>query len=448
MKKKKKKGLNSEATKIDLSLFSDTGFESQDEYGAPRFPERKNIELPYEKDAEYAFDWEPLYVDEDKKQTNERKGKPKSSLLPHTVIMALAFVAAFAILCSALILSQKEEVFLPEPSPDASAGNNAQSPADTKTIYIKEFNSSDGVLTPQQIYTYHSESVVTVSVSSKTAEGIGSGFIITTSGYIATAQHVIAGMSDISVILKNGEKYKAELVGSDELCDLALLKISADGLKAVEFGSSSSLLVGDELVAIGTPAALEFSGSMTRGDVSFTDRKVYIYDEQNGSLKKKMTLIQTTAALNPGNSGGPVFDAYGKVVGIVTMRLGNDFEGISFVIPSDGASAILRDMMDGIEITSERRAAIASQAARIGIACESYINGNRIGVKITEFTSDEYDAAKKLKKGDVIVSIGKDTVTSAKELSEAIKKYDPNDSVEITVYRADQLLTFVIILGA
>ena len=83
-------------------------------------------------------------------------------------------------------------------------------------------------------------------------------------------------MNDITVILNNGDKYKAELVGSDELTDLALLKISADGLKAVEFGRSSELLVGDELVAIGTPASLEFSGTMSRGDVSYTDRTVYI----------------------------------------------------------------------------------------------------------------------------------------------------------------------------
>ena len=129
------------------------------------------------------------------------------------------------------------------------------------------------------------------------------------------------------------------------------------------------------------------------------------------------------------------------------MRLGNDFEGISFVIPSDGAASILYDMMEGKEITDERRSLIASRAAKIGIACESYINGSRIGVKITEFSSDEYDAAKKLKTGDVIVSIGNDTVTNAKELAGAIKKYDPGDSVEVTVYRADQLLTFVIILG-
>jgi serine protease Do len=143
-----------------------------------------------------------------------------------------------------------------------------------------------------------------------------------------------------------------------------------------------------------------------------------------------------------------VFDAYGKVVGIVTMRLGNEFEGISFVIPSDGAAPILYDMMDGTEITNERRSPIASYAAKIGITCESYINGNRIGVRITEFSSDDYDAAKKLKEGDIIVSIGSDTVASAQELSDTVKKYDPGDSVEITVYRADQLLTFIIILGA
>lgn len=446
MNRKNKKRLNSEATQNENDQFADAFFESENEYEIPRYPERKNIELPTENDdVEYAFHWEPVYADEEKKPEKEKKAK--NSSLIYTFIMAVSFITAFGILCSALILSQKENAKLPSPDINGVT-DNLQNSADTKTVYIKEFDSTEGVLTPQQIYTYHSDSVVSVSASSKTAQGIGSGFIVTPSGYIATAQHVIAGMNDIFVILNNGEKYKAELVGSDELTDLALLKITADGLKAVEFGKSSELLVGDELVAIGTPASLEFSGTMSRGDVSYTDRTVYIYDEQSGALKKKMKLIQTTAALNPGNSGGPVFDPYGKVVGIVTMRLGNDFEGISFVLPSDGAVPILYDMMDGIEITDERRSLIASYAAKIGISCESYISGNRIGVKITEFSSPDYDAAKKLKTGDVIVSVGSDTVTSAKELSETIKKYDPGDSVEITVYRADQLLTFVIILGA
>lgn len=445
MNRKNKKRLNSEATQNENDQFAGAFFESENEYDLPRYPERKNIELPTENDdAGYAFHWEPVYAEEEKPQ---KKEKSKNSSLIHTFIMALSFIAAFGILCSALIISQKENDN--QPLPDMNGiENNSQDPSDTKTIYIKEFDSSAGVLAPQEIYTYHSDSVVSVSASNKTSQGIGSGFIMTSSGYIATAQHVIAGMNDISVILKNGEKYKAELVGSDELTDLALLKISADGLKAVEFGRSSELLVGDELVAIGTPASLEFSGTMSRGDVSYTDRTVYIYDDQNGALKKKMKLIQTTAALNPGNSGGPVFDSYGKVVGIVTMRLGNDFEGISFLLPSDGAAPILYDMMEGIDITDERRSLIASYAAKIGITCESYINGNRIGVKITDFSSSEYDAAKKLKTGDIIVSVGTEAVTSAKELGETIKKYDPGDSVEVTVYRADQLLTFIIILGA
>ena len=447
MKKKDKKRPDSSSTQTDNELFSDVDPHFEDKYDLPRYPERKNIELPTENDdAEYAFDWEPICIDA--APTPKKEKEKKSSLLAQTFIIAGAFIVTFGILCSTLIISQKNNADLPAPSIDTTSSDDIQGSADTKTVYIKEFDSSEGVLTPQQIYTYHSESVVSISVSSSTEQGIGSGFILTSSGYIATAEHVVAGMNEITVILKTGEKYKAELVGSDELCDLAILKISAEGLKAVEFGRSSDLLVGDELVAIGTPAALEFSGTMTRGDVSYTDRRVYVYDEQNGALKKKMTLIQTTAALNPGNSGGPVFDSYGRVVGIVTMRLGNDFEGISFVIPSDGAAPILQDMMEGIKITDERRSLVASRAAKIGIACESYINGSRIGVKITELSSLEYDAAKKLKKGDVIVSIGNDTVTSAKELAGAIKKYDPGDSVEVTVYRADQLLTFVIILGA
>ena len=286
MNEKDKKNIrsNSDAAQNEQEQFADAFFESDNDNRCTRYPERKSTDLPAENDdAEYAFHWEPVDIDAPIDQRNQEK--PKNSTWMHTLIMAISFIAAFGILCSIFIAAGRanspvgtNDVNIPV---DSTANNNAE----TKTVYVKEFDSSDGVMTPQEIYTHHSDSVVSISASNSTTQGIGSGFVITSSGYIATAQHVVAGMNDITVIFSNGDKYAAELVGSDELTDLALLKIAANGLETVEFGKSSDLIVGDELVAIGTPASLEFSGTMTRGDVSYTDRTVYIYDDQKGSLK-------------------------------------------------------------------------------------------------------------------------------------------------------------------
>lgn len=394
---------------------------------------------PLKTDAStYAFNWEMQNAPEDKQSFSKRRTPPI-----YTLIMAISFVTVFSIFAFCVFF-QKDNTNVPNQPPIET-----QSPTVTdsqKTIYIKEYDSSSGILTPHEIYSISSPSVVSITTSNGTYEGIGSGFVFSEGGYIATAEHVIHEMNDITVITSEGEKYAATVVSSDELCDLALLKIECDKLTPLEFGKSSELLVGDRLYAIGTPAALDFAGSMTGGDLSFVDRKVSIYNDSDGSLKKRMTLLQTSAALNPGNSGGPVFDSYGKVVGIVTMKLGNSFDGISFAIPSDGAYKILLDMKNGIELDDSRRAEVATYAAKLGIKGESFLRDGQLGVKILDFSSSECDAAKKLKIDDVIVSLNGESVSNISSFAEAVSHYTPGDEVSVTVLRSSQLLTFSIIL--
>lgn len=132
----------------------------------------------------------------------------------------------------------------------------------------------------------------------------------------------------------------AEVIGGDELTDLAVLKVEGSGYPAVEFGDSSALLVGEIVVAIGTPAGLELAGTVTDGIVSAINRNVKIYDD-SGILTKRMTLIQTNANINPGNSGGPLINDRGQVIGITTMKLtgsyGTSYEGLGFALPINGA---------------------------------------------------------------------------------------------------------------
>ena len=397
-----------------------------------------NIEkdITPKEESTYAFRWEA---------TNENnKNGSRSHTWIHTLIVAISLLVAFSVLCFTVIYSIRKE------EPDTSLSpTETQAPQDTeakKTIFIKEYDDTSGILTPQQIYAHALPSVVTIKATNDTFEGIGTGFVFDNDGYIATANHVIEGMTKIKVISFDQKEYDATVVGSDELTDLALLKIESGELSALEFGSSSELLAGDDLVVIGTPASLEFAGTMSSGNVSFVDRSISIYNEDNKTLKKKMKLIQTTAALNRGNSGGPVFDAYGKVVGIVTMKLGNDFEGISFMIPSDGAYPILCDMRDGIELSDSKRSAVASYAAKLGIKAQSNLDGAQAGVKIIEFYSADCDAAKKLKVGDVIISINDTPIKDTISLRDTVSKYSPSQSVSVTVYRSGQLLTFSIIL--
>ena len=403
-----------------------------------QFPERISTELSESSESRYAFKWEHTDAKEERKA-----GKNSSSTWIYLLVMAISFVLTFSILTFVLRHERNDS---PPPPSYAEETTTASDTENVKTIYIKEYDSTSGMLTPNEIYSLCAPSVVSIRVSNDTSEGIGSGFVFDDNGYIATACHVISGMKEITVITSDKKEFAAILVASDELCDLALLKIESNELSALPFGKSSELLVGDKIFAIGTPASLDFAGSMTGGDISFVDRSVSIYNDTDGSLKKKMTLLQTSAALNPGNSGGPLIDCYGKVVGIVTMKLGNSFDGISFVIPSDGAYKILCSMRDGIPLDDSIRASVATRAAKIGIKGESFSDQTHLGVKILDFTSEECDAAKKLKRGDVIVSVDSKPIDGISSLSETINSYSPGDSISLTVRRSDQLLTFSIIL--
>lgn len=402
-------------------------------------PERTDNKIEKADPSTYAFNWQAENAPE-----NNREAEKRRLPLFYSLIMAISFITVFSIFVFSPYFSAER---VPEPNENITPSETEAATTDSqKTIYIKEYDPSSGMLTPHEIYSNSSASVVTIKTSNGTLEGIGSGFVFEECGYIATAEHVIHGMSEIYVITSEGEKYAAELICADALCDLALLKIEEDKLPPLEFGKSADLLVGDRLYAIGTPAALDFAGSMTGGELSYLDRKVSIYNEEDGSLKKRMTLLQTSAALNPGNSGGPVFDSYGKVVGIVTMKLGNSFDGISFAIPSDGAKNILLDMKNGVELDDTRRAEVATYAAKLGVVGESYLEGGQLGVKVLDFSQSGCDAAKKLKVGDVIVSLNTEPVSDVSSLSAALANHDPLEEVFVTVWRQSQFLTFSIIL--
>lgn len=302
-----------------------------------------------------------------------------------------------------------------------------------------------------RIYEKCIDGVVSISVKGQDTSSIGSGFIYSEDGYVATAAHVLEGGEDISVILADGTRLSAEIVDENALSDIALLKIKdtkGKKLSTLELGSSAKLDIGQKVAAIGTPASLDYAGSVSSGEISYIDRVVKIYSQDSTRLEKKMRLIQTTAPLNPGNSGCPLLDDSGKVIGMVTMKLGNNFSGMGFAIPGDSLYRVLNAMKNGIEINEELLSCVVTKSAKLGVEGTDDKEGDVLGVRITDFSDLDCDAALKLKKGDLIVGFDGAQVGSASAIIKIIEEKSPKESVSVTVIRSGQRLTFDVQLSS
>ena len=320
---------------------------------------------------------------------------------------------------------------------------------------ISEDLSEDTVLAEEVIETSFSvskiyekciESVVSISTKNGRVSSVGSGFVYSEDGYIATANHVIEGANEIDVIFSDGKRLSARVVGGNALCDIALLKIEGKKLSALDMGNSHKLVVGQEVAAIGTPASLDYAGSVSSGEISYVNRIVKIYDQSSDRLEKKMNLIQTSVPLNPGNSGCPLLDGSGRVVGMVTMKLGSEFDGMGFAIPADSVCKILDAMKEGRFIDDELLSCVVTKGARLGIFGTNDKEGDTKGVRITDFGDGDCDAAVKLKKGDLIVDIGSEKIDSTDSLVKILEDHSAGQSISVTVIRSGQSLTFDIFL--
>lgn len=285
--------------------------------------------------------------------------------------------------------------------------------------------------------------------SSRTATGTGTGVIISEEGYIVTNAHVIydseynSGLSDkITVILSDDTEYDAEVIGYDTDFDLAVLKIKADGLIAAEFGDSDDLRLGESVVAIGNPLGFELKNSVTTGVVSGKDREVKISSQS-------MTLLQTDAAINAGNSGGPLINKYGQVIGINSSKMSSSYSGasidnIGFAIPSNEAAKIVRDLIDCGHVTGKPQLGISCQDVDQQTA-EMY----RIPVGVYVTSVNENSAAEKagLLSGDIIVEFGGKEVTTTAELISEKNQYSAGDTVEVKFSRSGETKTTELTLG-
>jgi len=298
-------------------------------------------------------------------------------------------------------------------------------------------------LMPSQVYSQNVNSVVAISSAATVSNGwygpeqqavsTGSGFIITEDGYVVTNYHVVEGGKEITVITYLGEEYDAQLVGHDELNDVALLKVEATGLDAVRIGSSDDLIVGDQVVAIGNPLG-ELTSTQTVGYISGKDRAI----STDGSI---INMLQTDAAINSGNSGGPLFNMKGEVVGITTAKYsgsttsGVSIEGIGFAIPIDDVMNMIDDLRDYGYLKNQAYLGVVVMAMDSSTA-QMYSLPSGSYVQSVEEGGSADRAGVKPK--DIIIGVGDYEVAGNSELTAALRKFSAGDTTTITVYRAGQ----------
>ena len=260
----------------------------------------------------------------------------------------------------------------------------------------------------------------------------GSGIIATSDGYIITNAHVVDGADSLKVITSDGKTYEAELIGSDSMTDLAVIKVDAEGLTAAEFGSSSDLVVADPVIAIGNPGGLQ--SSVTVGYVSALNRPVTSSD-----TGYTMNCIQTDAAINPGNSGGALVNMYGQVIGINSSKIvATGYEGLGFAIPIDDALPIISNLKDYGYVKDRAMLGISGQYLDSWTA---NFYGLPSGMYVAEVNNESVSNAG-VQRGDVITKIDDEEITSANTISNYIAKKKPGDEVTLTITRSLTNKTF------
>lgn len=416
-----------------------------------------------EPEVRYVYRWD--YEAQVQQDRNVAKMHNKKGLRNYAIIMSVALFAAIALLVGILAIGGMAPVSTASPL--------------------------------EELYAECYPSYVAITIITNTGtSGAGSGIIMTSDGYIATNQHVVEDAKSISVILHDGTTVEADYVDGDELNDIAIIKVAKSGLKAAKIGRSSATRVGEQVMAIGTPHSISYRGTMTSGYISATNR-LYASQNDNGSIQKVVPLLQTDTSVNPGNSGGPLFNMKGEVVGIVCMKLTGLYEGMGFAIPIDSVIDMLYDIIDNGELTIPNGGG-ATEGAAIGITgmsvvsdttyllmgeniiitvlnengeiCVENLLGEYIPISDTEAmeemgitdyeiykapasgvrvisTTDGFDSAKKLKPEDIIITANGLSCSQIEILQSIIATCRVGDTLKLEVWRDGEILTISVELG-
>ncbi|MEY8829857.1 Do family serine endopeptidase [Sedimentitalea sp. XS_ASV28] len=269
-------------------------------------------------------------------------------------------------------------------------------------------------------------------------KGVGSGFIISEDGQIVTNHHVVDGADSVTVKLADGRSFRADVIGSDPLTDVALLQLETDEkLPVVKFGDSDSMRAGDEVVAVGNPFGL--GGTVTSGIISAMSRDIHSgpYDD----------FIQTDAAINRGNSGGPLFNNDGEVIGVNTAIFSPDggSVGIGFAVPSDLVQTVVADLQDDGTIT---RGWLGVQIRPMSDEVASVLGYDGPKGAVIEAVSADSPARKGgLQKGDIILSFNGTRIEELRDLTRAVADTAPDESADVEILRKGEIITREVTVG-
>ena len=326
-----------------------------------------------------------------------------------------------------------------ESEEESSANDN--SVIRSKTIDVTT-NSTSTKMTPQDVYENYVNAVVLVYNQGTTStywgqtesQSSGSGMIISKDGYVLTNNHVVEGAEKLTVMTTSGEEYDATVIGADEVNDVALLKIEGDeDFPTVSIGDSDKIEVGEQVCAIGNPLG-ELTNTLTVGYVSALDREI-----SESSTGTTINMFQTDCAINSGNSGGPIFDMNGNVVGITTAKYSSSgysnaasVEGIGFCIPINDAMSIVNDLMQYGYVKGRVSMGVSVRAMDTTVA--QYYN-LPTGVYVAGVTSGSAAENAGIQEGDMICAIDGDDTASVAALKQKLKDYKPGDTATVSIYR-------------
>lgn len=306
-------------------------------------------------------------------------------------------------------------------------------------VILPENDAVDG-MSPGQIYASVAESVVCIIGYDDQGNGSsGSGFIYSEDGYVITNYHVVSGMTELTVVLNDKSELEAELVGYEASADIAVLKVEEKNLPSADIGSSDALSVGARVVAIGYPLSSD-TASMTVGYISAKDQVI----STDGTVSN---MLQTDAAINSGNSGGPLFNAAGQVVGITTSKFsgysssGVSIEGMGFAIPMDDVVQMIEDLCEYGYITGAYLGVyvrdVDTYVQQYGLPAGAYVDEAMEGL-----------AADKggIKAGDVIIKLEGNKISSVADLTLALRRFNAGDEVSVTVWRNGKEVRLSVVL--
>lgn len=389
---------------------------------------------PYVMNCPVEESVKPKKVKKEKKRTLHWSGLLSAILI--IVVFAGACVATAALVSNyweerVEYLEESFEDRLEELEKNMKGGNTGNSVSGSPNV------SADGGLTPAQVYANNVYSVVLITnrITAKyngqvsIGTSTGSGFILTEDGYVVTNYHVVEGEGELSVVTYDGDAYTAKLIGYDATNDVALLKVEATGLQAVTLGSSDDLIVGDQVVAIGNPLG-ELTSTLTVGYISAKERDI----TTEGFA---INMLQTDAAINSGNSGGPLFNMRGEVIGITTAKYsgtsssGASIEGVGFAIPIDDVSSLISDLATHGYITG---AYLGVSVSDMDPAAANYY-GMPVGAYVNDVEKGYAAQRAGLQPKDIITGIGGIRVETVNDLTRALRGFKAGDLTLITVCR-------------